>query len=81
MPGITYGQLDEMLHSLGFALRGVHERNKVFLHEATGALVIYPEFPDGDEVLARHLGMVRGVLDAYGIPVPVDFAAKLQRVS
>jgi hypothetical protein len=73
--------LDELLHSLGFSLRGVYEQNKVYLHERTGALVMFPAFPDGDEVLPRHLLLVRTTLDNYGIPVPADLATKLQRVS
>jgi hypothetical protein len=81
MPGLTYGRLDEVLRSLGFSLRDPYEKNKVYLHEGTGALVMFPEFPDDAEVLARHLGMVRGVLDAYGIADPLDFAAKLQRAT
>lgn len=81
MPGFTYGQLDEMLRSVGFSFRGVHERNKVYLHEGTEALVIFPEFRDDDEVLPRHRLLVRTTLDNYGIPVPGEFAAKLQRVS
>jgi hypothetical protein len=81
MPGVTYGQLDDMLRSLGFSLRGEHEKNKVYLHEGTGALVMFPAFPDSHEVLPRHLLLVRTTLDNYGIAVPIDLAAKLQRVS
>jgi hypothetical protein len=69
-----------MLRSLGFSLRGVYEKNKVYLHQGTGALVIYPGFPDDAEVLPRHLLLVRTTVDNYGIAIPAEFAARLQRV-
>ena len=79
MPGVTYQRLEEVLESLGFRFRGIQEQNKIFLHEAAGALVVYPEFPSRDEALPRHLVAIRGTLDAYGIADPLDFAARLQK--
>ena len=55
MSEVTYARLEETLISLGFSPCGVHEKNKIFRHGATGALVIYPEFPSGNAVLPRHL--------------------------
>ena len=81
MAEVTYRRLEEALRSLGFVLRGVHEKNKVYRHDPTGALVVFPEFPPDDAVLPRHLLAVRSVLQAYGIADPLDFAAKLQPAS
>lgn len=81
MADVTYGRLDEVLRSLGFSLHGVVEKNKVYRHEETGALVVFPEFPATKSVLPHHLGMVRGVLQNYGIADPMEFASKLQKAS
>jgi hypothetical protein len=81
MPKTTYGRLDEVLRGLNFSFTGVQEKNRVYLHKQTGALIVYPEFPAAKKVLPRHLLAVRAVLDAYGIADPLDFAAKLQRAS
>jgi hypothetical protein len=81
MTEATYGRLEEVLLSLGFSACGVTEKNQVFRHEQTGALIIYPELPAGDSVLPRHLLMVRSILQAYGISDPTDFATKLQKAS
>jgi hypothetical protein len=81
MAEVTYGRLEETLRALGFAYRGVQEKNKIYRHEQTGALVVFPEFPASDAVLPRHLVAVRAILDAYGIAAPLDFAAELQKAS
>jgi hypothetical protein len=81
MSEVTYGRLEETLRGLGFTLRGVEEKNKVYWHAETGALITFPEFPSDDPVLARHIVKVRGILQAYGIADPLDFASKLQRAS
>jgi hypothetical protein len=81
MPNVTYGRLDEVLRSLGFTLRAIEEENKVYLHERTGALVIFPEHSLEEEVLPHHLMHVRSTLDAYGIADPLDFATRLARAS
>jgi hypothetical protein len=79
MAEVTYGQLEETLRALGFACRGVQEQNKVYRHEETGALVVFPEFPVGEPVLPRHLVAVRAILEAYGIADPLEFTAKVQK--
>jgi hypothetical protein len=68
----TYSRLEEALLSLGFSFHGVEEKNKVFRHEPSGALVIYRDFPASDPVLPRHLLLVRSVLGAYGIAAAGD---------
>jgi len=78
---MTYGRMEEVLHAHGFTPRGVDEKNKVFVHEATGALVVYPEFPLDNLVLPRHLLAVKSILQAYGIADPVGFTAELQKAS
>jgi hypothetical protein len=79
MSSVTYGQLENALRSLGFTLCGVVEKNKVFLHEPTGAIIVYPEFPPDQEVYPSHELRARAVLDAYGIVDRRDFAALLQQ--
>jgi hypothetical protein len=59
----------------------VEENNKVFLHEATGAVVIFPAFPPESRVLPRHLLAVKSILQAYGIADPVRFTADIQKAS
>jgi predicted RNA binding protein YcfA (HicA-like mRNA interferase family) len=81
MTQVTYSRLEEVLRSLGFALRAVEEKNKVYRHEATGALVVIPEFRPGESVLPRHLLAVRSILQAYGIADPTDFTTQLQKAS
>jgi hypothetical protein len=77
----TYGRLEEVLQSLGFTLRTVEEHNKIYRHEATGAIVVFPEQPPGDPVLPRHLLAVRSVLQAYCIADPAVLATELQKAS
>lgn len=81
MPETTYGRLDKTLRSLGFTLRVLEDRTHVYRHDATGALVIIPEFPADDVVTPHHLVAARSILEAYGIAEPWDFAAQLQRAS
>ena len=81
MTEVTYARLETALLSLGFVQRGVHEKNKIFRHDATGALVIYPEFPSENAVLPRHLLAVKSILHAYGISDPDGFSLELQKAS
>jgi hypothetical protein len=81
MTEMTYGRMEEVLHALGFSLRGVEENNKVFFHQATGALVVYPEFRPEVPVLPRHLLAVKSILKAYGIADPVGFTREVQKAS
>jgi hypothetical protein len=81
MTEVTYGRLEGALRSLGFSLRAVEEKNKVYRHEGTGALVVLPEFPPDDPVIPRHLLAVRAILQAYGIANPTDLATQPQKAS
>ena len=81
MSNTTYGQLADILRSLNFILRGVVEKNRVYLHKETGASIVIPDFPADDEVLPRHLLAVQAVLNAFGIAPPPEFLAKLPRAS
>ena len=81
MTKVTYSRLEEVLRSLGFSLRAVKEKNKVYHHEGTGALVVFPEFPPDDPVLPCHLLAARSILQAYGIADPADFTTQLQKAN
>ena len=81
MTEATYGRMEEVLQTLGFSLCGVEEKNKVYQHEATGALVVIPEFPAENAVLPRHLLAVKSILQAYGIADAAIFTAELQKAS
>jgi hypothetical protein len=81
MTEMTYGRMEEILYALGFCFRGVEEKNKVFVHEGTGALVLFPEFAPEKRVLPRHLLAVKSILQAYGIADPVGFTTELQKAS
>lgn len=78
MPTVTYGRLEEVLRSLGFTLRGILDKNKVFAHPS-GSLVIYPEFSLTEEVYPIHLLRARMAVENFGIADAADFAAMLQQ--
>jgi hypothetical protein len=77
----TYGQLDQVLRSLGFSCRvdPSEPPTRVYEHEPSGARVFLPTFPDDDRVLEYHLVGVRTTLDGFGIADPTAFATKLQK--
>jgi hypothetical protein len=77
----TYRRLEGALRSLGFSLRRVEEKNKVYRHAGMGALVVLPRFPPDDPVLPRHLLAVRSILQAYRIADPTDFATQFHKAS
>ncbi len=78
---VTYGQLDRVLHSLGFSCRLVKREPpaRVYEHKETGARVVMPPFPETDFVLDYHLIAARTTLDLFGIADPKVFDAKLQK--
>ena len=73
MNEVTYGQLDKVLHALGFSDRIVERDNqaRVYEHADTGAMVAFPVLPDRAKVLPHHLVAVRGTLDQFGIASPL----------
>ncbi|MBL8793159.1 MAG: hypothetical protein JNM56_04585 [Planctomycetia bacterium] len=78
---VTYGQLHEVLRSLGFAWRAArHEPpGRVYEHEV-GAVVMLPVVSETERVFEHHLAAVRAELDNFGLAEPSVFAAKLQKV-
>jgi hypothetical protein len=77
---VTYGQLDEVLRSLGFYCRVLKRDppSRVYEHPS-GALITLPPFPETDFVLDYHLVAARTTLDLFGIASPTVFDAKLQK--
>jgi len=77
---VTYGQLDKVLRSLGFACRHVKgdPPTSFYEHKESGARITLPRFPDRDRVLDYHLVAVRTILDGFGIADPHSLAAELQ---
>ena len=78
---VTYGQLDRVLRSLGFASRLVpgEPPARHYEHMETGAFITVPPFAESDRVLEHHLVTVRMTLDGFGIADPTAFSVKLQK--
>lgn len=78
---VTYGQLDKVLRSLGFRYHPSRRDppGRIYEHEATGAMIMLPAYPDKDRVFEHHMVAVRGELDNFGIADPTAFAAKFQK--
>jgi hypothetical protein len=81
MPEVTYGELDEVLRSLGFSRQIAEQpvKSRWYEHHETGALIALPLLPESDPVQPRHLLAARSILAAYGIVDPLDFTAALQK--
>ncbi|MBW3599783.1 MAG: hypothetical protein KY475_21250 [Planctomycetes bacterium] len=77
----TYGQLDSVLRSLGFACRPARTEppGRVYEHAATGAIVMLLAVTEAEKVFEHHLAAVRAELDNFGLADPTVFAAKLQK--
>jgi hypothetical protein len=80
---VTYGQLDKVLRSLGFACHPEKLDVPALVYEDrdSGGRIILPPFPESERVLEYHLIMVRTTLDSFGIADPAVFAAKLKKAS
>ena len=77
---VTYGQLDQVLRSLGFSCRLLKKEPPARLYEhESGALVMTPPFPMEDFVYAHHLLAARTTVDLFGIADPKVFDAKIQK--
>jgi hypothetical protein len=79
---VTYGQVDKVLRFLGFSCRldtTPQRPARVYEHKKSGALIMFPPFPESDKVLEYHLIQTRVMLDEFGIADPITFAAKLQK--
>jgi hypothetical protein len=83
MRGVTSGQLDKVLRSLGFSCRTATLQTKahVYEHAETGALIVLPVVAESKKALPHSLAAVRGTLELFGIADPPDFAAELQKAS
>jgi hypothetical protein len=80
---VTYGQLDQVLRSLGFSCRPSPKEppGRIYRHPEAGATIALPAYPDTDQVFEYHLVAVRGELENFGIASASAFAAKLQKAS
>jgi hypothetical protein len=78
---VTYGQIDKVLRGLGFSCRVVTEEpaTRVYEHQASGAWIMLPDFPDGDHVLDFHLADVQTTLEGFGIADRKLFDAKIHK--
>jgi len=78
---VTYGQLDQVLRSLGFSCKPSTREPPgcIYEHKDSGATILLPSFLETELVFEYHLVAVRGELDNFGIADPTAFAAKLQK--
>jgi hypothetical protein len=78
---VTYGQLDEVLRSLGFTSRLVNgdPPTRLYEHKGSGASLMIPPFPEDDRVLEYDLVTARVMLDEFGIADPGAFDAQLKK--
>lgn len=76
----TYGQLDRVLRSLGFTSCMLDEEPpaRVYNHQS-GALLMFPTFPEDDKVYGYHMVMTQVTLDNFGIADPTVLEAKLRK--
>jgi predicted RNA binding protein YcfA (HicA-like mRNA interferase family) len=63
----TYGLLDERLRALGFTVRTLKGKARIYKHEQTEASVILPDVPFVEEVIPHHLAVARHVLNEYNL--------------
>lgn len=78
---VTYGQLDQVLRSLGFTCRpGSNDPpGRIYEHPKAGAIIMLPAFPASDKVYEHHLVAARSEVDTFGITDPTTFDNKLQK--
>jgi hypothetical protein len=80
---ITYGQLDKVLRSFGFARRPAKQAppGHVYEHKETGAMVLLPAFAEDDRVYEHHLVAARTELANFGLADTSLFSARLRRAA
>ncbi len=78
---INYGQLDELLRSLGFSVHVEEGKYRLYTHHASGALMSLPDRAWTELVSATHLDATRSVLSNFGIADELKFSSKLQKTS
>ena len=64
---LTYGLLDKRLRALGFGALTQKGKARIYRHEQTGASIILPDAPFGEEVLPHHLVVARRVLKDHNL--------------
>ncbi len=64
---ITFTSLNQFLHSLSFTERSVPESHILYEHPASGAVIVLRPFERDEEVGPATLGLVRRVLDEFGV--------------
>jgi hypothetical protein len=78
---VTYGQLYNVMQSLGFSVRIEKEKRRLYTHEETGALMSLPDRKPSEAANATYVAAVRKVLSDYDIADEVEFASQLQEAS
>jgi hypothetical protein len=78
---VTYGQLDNVLRSLGFSCQPSDKKppGRIYHHLKSGAMIMLPSFADDEKVFAYHLITVQGELENFGIADPTALAARFQK--
>jgi hypothetical protein len=78
---VTFGQLDEVLRSLGFTCRlGDNDPpGYIYEHPMAGAMILLPSFAKADRIYEHHLAAARMELRDFGIADPATFDAKLHK--
>ena len=77
----TYGQLEKVLRAYGFTCRpGNNEPpGHIYVHDATGAIVMLPSYPESDKAFELHVVAARTELENFGIADAKTFDSKLQK--
>jgi hypothetical protein len=78
---VNYGQLDGVLQSLGFKVRIVKGKSRLYKHEETGAVMSLPDRKPAESANATYVAAVRKVLSDCEIADKVEFASQLQEAS
>lgn len=78
---VTFGQLDEVLRSLGFTRHpGKNDPpGWVYEHKRAGAVIMLPGFSESDRIYEHHLMAARSELETFGITDPTTFDAKIHK--
>jgi hypothetical protein len=81
MSQLTYGQLDQLLRSLGFSYSTAPDHARVYKHAASEAGIVFPGYPDDQEVYPWHIAATRATLEGFGLPCPPELYLLARRVS
>jgi predicted RNA binding protein YcfA (HicA-like mRNA interferase family) len=81
MPPLTYGHLDQMLRALGFTYSQAPDSARVYKHASSGAGIVFPGYPEDQEVYPWHIAAARATLEGFGLPCPPELYTLARRVS